>query len=546
MLLAVARRAGRVAAGSAAVAGALCVSSSSTDAQESSLPPSSPASFPTSLIPHAQTGVAVENWSGTHSSLPCAYFEPETPGAVAEILKWMHTAGQRLRIVGSALSPNGIGLSDGAMLNMAMCDRILHVDVNKRQVTVEAGARVRDVVEAIRPHGLTLQNYASIAEQQIGGFLQVGAHGTGAQVPPVDEQFVEMRLETPALGELILSESSNPTLFRLARVGLGALGVVTQVTIQCVPAQKLVQHTYTATREEIMRGHGENLKHQHMRYMWIPHTDTVVVVTCDPLPDGGGAKHDFPPPPTEADEKTATEPLRELLLERAPEAVSASDAAQMNFAQLRDALIAIAPLDKAHVAKVNRAEAEFWKRSEGFRIDWSDRILGFECGGQQWVSEVAFPCGTLEKPNGADLDYMRELLSEIESSNLPAPSPIEQRWSLRSTSLMSPAHSAGARDLHSWVGIIMYLPTDEVEQRDAITRRFWEYNAMCRGRLWGRYDAHQHWAKIEIPEDPKEREWVRERLRERFPLAEFNEARRRLDPKGILANDLIEGLLGKS
>ena len=269
-----------------------------------------------------------------------------------------------------------------------------------------------------------------------------------------------------------------------------------------------------------MRGHGENLKHQHMRYMWIPHTDTVVVVTCDPLPHGGGAKHDFPPPPTEADEKTATQPLRELLLERAPEAGSASDAAQMNFAQLRDALIAIAPLDKAHVAKVNR--------------------------GQQWVSEVAFPCGTLEKPNGADLEYMRELLSEIESSNLPAPSPIEQRWSLRSTSLMSPAHSAGARDLHSWGGIIMYLPTDEIAQRDAITRRFWEYNAMCRGRLWGRYDAHQHWAKIAIPEDRKEREWVRERLRERFPLAEFNEARRRLDPKSILANDLIEGLLGKS
>ena len=40
------------------------------------------------------------------------------------------------------------------------------------------------VVEALRPHGLTLQNFASIREQAIGGFIQVGAHGTGARIPP--------------------------------------------------------------------------------------------------------------------------------------------------------------------------------------------------------------------------------------------------------------------------------------------------------------------------------------------------------------------------
>ena len=44
------------------------------------------------------------------------------------------------------------------------------------------------VLEALRPHGLTLPNLASIAQQQIGGFVQVGAHGTGARVPPCDEQ----------------------------------------------------------------------------------------------------------------------------------------------------------------------------------------------------------------------------------------------------------------------------------------------------------------------------------------------------------------------
>lgn len=60
----------------------------------------------------------------------------------------------------------------------------------------------------------------------------------------------------------------------------------------------------------------------------------------------------------------------------------------------------------ATVGQVNAAEAEFWRRSQGTRVDYSDRILGFECGGQQWVNEVSFPVGTLKEPNGKDLDYM--------------------------------------------------------------------------------------------------------------------------------------------
>ena len=104
------------------------------------------------------------------------------------------------------------------------CDRVLAVDAERQQVTVQAGARIKDVVEALRPHGLTLQNYASIAEQQVGGFLQVGAHGTGAAVPPVDEQVVRYKLHTPALGALELTAESHPRLFWLAKVGLGLIG----------------------------------------------------------------------------------------------------------------------------------------------------------------------------------------------------------------------------------------------------------------------------------------------------------------------------------
>ena len=75
---------------------------------------------------------------------------------------------------------------------------------------------------------------------------QVSAHGTGARIPTVDEQVVGMRLVTPGRGTLELSEASDPELFRLARVGLGLLGVVSQVTLQCYPTHTLLEHTFVA------------------------------------------------------------------------------------------------------------------------------------------------------------------------------------------------------------------------------------------------------------------------------------------------------------
>ncbi len=76
------------------------------------------------------------------------------------------------------------------------------------------------------------------------------------------------------------------------------------------------------------------------------------------------------------------------------------------------------------------------------------------------------------KPSGADLKFMHELMQQLEADNTPAPAPIEQRWSAPSSSPMSPVASRGDPEaLHSWVGIIMYLPTDEKHARQAITDR---------------------------------------------------------------------------
>lgn len=492
------------------------------------------------------------NWSGTHECTVAKFYQPETLSELEALVQEAHELGHKLRCVGSGLSPNALSFQEQGMVSLALMDKVLMIDEAKQQVTVQAGARVQEVADALRRHGLTLQNYASIREQTIGGFIQVSAHGTGAAIPPVDDTVVGLKLVTPARGTIYVTKASDPELFSLAKVGLGCLGVVAEVTLQCVPAHRLVERTFVTNAAEVKKRHAEWVTgNKHLRYMWIPSTDAVVVVQCNeegsPAATAAAAAGTATTGSSSGEGDAGQEHPHEERMEqlralvRRSRAVPAEEVDGLSATQCRDALLAVNPLDAAWVAKVNVAEAEYWRRSAGTRVGWSDEILGFDCGGQQWVLEVAFPAGSLHAPSGADLRYMDELLTVIKRHGIAAPAPIEQRWSRGSSSGMSPA-AGPPESLHSWVGIIMYLPEDE-ESRKKITAAFREYARVEGKALFGKYGAVEHWAKIEVPEREEELQAMRRRLAGRYPLQAFHEARKRLDPNGILGNDLVDTLL---
>lgn len=492
------------------------------------------------------------NWSGTHSVSTERYFQPETVEDLKRIVDEAHANGEKLRPVGSALSPNGLGFQPEGMVNLALMDSILNVDTKNMQVTVQAGARVSQVVEALRPHGLTLANYASITEQQIGGFIQVGAHGTGAAIPPVDEQVVSLKLITPAVGELELSrDDEDPGLFELARTSLGLLGVVAEVTLQCVPAHMLEETTSVRSRREVREKHTEWMhSNKHLRYMWIPHTDDVVVVTCNPVDSSSGSLDGNVATTSPESFSTAQRlgPARDLLQSHPHCKLAKKDVDELSFTALRDELLALDPLNVDWVRKVNKSEAEFWRRSQGTRVDWSDCVLQFDCGGQQWVAEVAFPVPD-NKEMLVDVQFVEDVLMLIERNAIPAPSPIEQRWSAPSRSPMSPANEKLTKEvapLYSWVGIIMYLPDasasgpKSAETRSAISDAFKQYKQACEQTLWPGVHAVEHWAKIEMPTNVDDMARLQTRMGNKYPLEAFNVLRQLFDPKEILCNPLMQ------
>ncbi|CAB9504504.1 galactono-1,4-lactone dehydrogenase 2, mitochondrial [Seminavis robusta] len=503
------------------------------------------------------TTTKILNWSGTHSVLVPndSYWEPESIAEVEAIVQKCHAQGRSVRPVGSALSPNGLAFEAQGMMSMAHLDSVVKVDTVNRTVTAQAGARVSQVIEALRPHNLTLPNLASIAEQQMGGFVQVGAHGTGKAIAPVDHYVTKLKIVTPSQGMIELtSQDEDDELFHLTKVGLGCLGIVVEVTMQCIPAHDLVEHTFVLTRQQAREQRDELLeKHKHMRYMWIPFEDAVVVVTNDPeetLPQSVPRQTSAP-----LSTKQLFQPLTDLLLTLSQEYADNSTTTTttytketiegMGFGELRDALLAFDPLNVDHVKRVNKAEAEFWRNSEGYQTKPSDQLLQFDCGGQQWVWEVCFPTGSQERNNGNDMDFMEELLAGIERDNIPAPAPIEQRWSASSSSYMSPAYSRDPQGLHSWVGIIHYLPSDEEWQRRAITESFTGKYCDLMRKIGQQYSATSHWAKLEIPKSIFQVADLRLFMQSRFPVALFNETRARMDPKSILSNRTVDMAFGK-
>lgn len=175
----------------------------------------------------------------------------------------------------------------------------------------------------------------------------------------------------------------------------------------------------------------------------------------------------------------------------------------------------------------------------------SSCILGYSLPvtRKQWVFEVCFPTGTIESNNGNDMDFMEQLLAGIEENHIPAHSPIEQRWSRSSSSKMSPAH--GPPDgLHTWVGIINYLPSEDEKQRRDITALFTgKYCDLVRS-IGKPVQAVSHWAKLERPQSVWKAVDLRILMEQRYPVREFNEARAILDPKNILSSPLLNLAFG--
>jgi FAD/FMN-containing dehydrogenase len=122
-----------------------------------------------------------------------------------------------------------------------------------------------------------------IDRQALAGAISTGTHGTGPTLGSISTQVVGLRLAL-ASGELVdCSPTQAPELFKAAQVSLGALGIITQVTLRCLPAYRLHERTWVAGFDECMAQLDEFIaNNRHFEFFWVPSEDVCAMKTLNP------------------------------------------------------------------------------------------------------------------------------------------------------------------------------------------------------------------------------------------------------------------------
>jgi L-gulono-1,4-lactone dehydrogenase len=241
-----------------------------------------PAPAPAAAPPCAQW----RNWARNVAARPRRVASPRTAAQVADEVSRAAADGLTVRMTGSGHSFTPVAVTDGVLLRPGGLSAIRSVDARAGLVTVEAGCSLHKLNAVLLARGLALANMGDIQAQTVAGAVQTGTHGTGREVGGMAAQVAGLEMVL-ANGTIVSCSADSPAgsagggpdgigdgLFDAARVGLGALGVLTAVTFRVVPAFLL------EAREEPMRWSevisrldeltGEN---EHFEFYWFPHSE---------------------------------------------------------------------------------------------------------------------------------------------------------------------------------------------------------------------------------------------------------------------------------
>lgn len=224
-------------------------------------------------------GHAWRNWGRTQRCEPAAVETPASELEVQEAIRRARAAGQTVKVVGAGHSFTDIACTDGRMLTLDALNRVVSVDEAARLVTVEAGITIQRLNEELALRGLALPNLGDIDRQSFAGAIATATHGTGATFGGL-ATFVRGLQMITADGELLrCSADEEPEVFHVARVGLGALGVVTAVTLQCVPAFTLHHVESPHPVDEVLADLDRYVDtNEHFEFYWLPHTDRCATI----------------------------------------------------------------------------------------------------------------------------------------------------------------------------------------------------------------------------------------------------------------------------
>lgn len=225
-----------------------------------------------------QGRVLWSNWAGNEHSYPA---RRAAPASEAELVTAM--AGPKpIRPVGSGHSFTALVPTEGTLLSLDRLSGLVSHDPTALTATVRAGTKLSALGPALAAIGQEMPNLPDINKQTLAGGLATGTHGTGKGVKALHGEVTAMRLVLPSGEVAECSRDQRPELFHAARVGLGAFGVISEVTLQNRPLSR-VKKVVTLVDTDRMLADWPALaeRHRNAEFLVLPFTGKSALVTHD-------------------------------------------------------------------------------------------------------------------------------------------------------------------------------------------------------------------------------------------------------------------------
>ena len=427
------------------------------------------------------------NWAGNQQCAPARVEHPAGAAALADVVRTAARDGRRVKVVGSGHSFTDIAVTpaDGVQVVLDRHAGMVSVDRSSGRVTVQAGMTIAALNRALASVELALPNLGDIAYQTISGAVSTATHGTGLRLGGLATQVVALSLVTADGSVLECSPDVEPEVFACARVGLGALGVLSTITLQPVPAFRL--HAV----EEPMRLDGllsELDRHveenDHFEFFYVPHTEWALTKRNN-----------------RTDEPVGGMPRWKWVRDK----VVMENVAFGAVCRLGRRFPSLVP--RLATALPSSGRVEYVKPSHD--VFASPRWVHF------YEMEYSVP-------RAAGAEVLRRLKAFIDDSGLRISFPVEVRFTAGDDIPLSTAH--GSERCYIAVHVYRGMP----------------YEQYFRGveSIMQSVGGRPHWGKLHFrtADDlaPVYPEWER-----------FQAVRRKLDPDGVFANPYLDRVLGR-
>jgi L-gulono-1,4-lactone dehydrogenase len=425
------------------------------------------------------------NWTGDQQCRPAEIVRPRDRDELADAIGGAAGAGRTVSVAGAGHSFTEAALTDGTLIDATALSGTIDADPTSGLVRVGGATVLADLNEELHRFGLAMENLGDIDRQTIAGAISTGTHGTGAKLRNISAQVEAVEL-IGGDGRLHELDGSEPDLLRAARVGVGALGAISAVTLRCVPAFVLERIDSPQPREEVLDSFDERAEaNDHFELFTFPYADSALVlernrVEGPPRPRGRGGAF-----------------LNDIVLENwALEALSAAG---------KSVPKAIPALSRLAAALA----------SGGKTVDRSDRVFASER--RVRFTEMEYGIPREHGPAAA-----RRVIEWVRSHRYPVFFPIEMRVAAGDDALLSPSHGRDTAYIavHQYRGMAWrpYFEAVEEIMRD--------------------YGGRPHWGKRHFQ--------TAETLAPLYPeWARFQAARDGLDPRRVFTNEYARRVLGE-